>query len=509
EINGEPVHGSKTYLADLLWKELGFKGIVVSDWGGVEMLHRYHRTAETYKDAIRQAVEAGLDIASVAGPEHARLLLELVEEGKISENRIDESVRRILEVKFRLGLFEKPYVDLECASRLIGCREHRELALLAARKSMTLLKNEGNLLPLSKDLGTVLVTGPNADSVENQFGGWSNTIPPLPPAVTILEGIKNKVSSKTRVLYTKGSGITEPENIEEATELAEKSDVAIVVVGESAYIHEFWTIQDIMASMDLTQEGQVLPKEIDLETLQKELLARLEQFPCRTMLDLLEAQLDLVKAVNGTGTPTVVILVAGRPLTIKWVAENVPAILMAYLPGTEGGTAVADVLFGDYNPGGKLPISIARSIGQLPVRYNYKPHPFVEMHPPAYAPLFEFGFGLSYTRFEYSNLEVSPKRVGPSGKVEVSVTIKNIGDREGDEVVQLYVNDVCSSRVTPVKELKGFHRITLKPSESKKVTLTLQMEDLGVFQDDGKFVTEPGTFEVLVGGLKSRFEVIY
>ena len=509
EINGNPVHGSKKYLTELLRKELIFKGIVVSDWGGVGMLHRYHHTAETYEEAIRQAVEAGLDIASIAGPEYARLLLELVQEGKISERRIDESVRRILKVKFRIGLFENPYVDRERMSKIFGCREHRDIALLAARKSMTLLQNEGNLLPLPKDIGTVLVTGPNADSVENQFGGWSNTIPPLPPAVTILEGIKNKVSPKTKVLYTKGSGIRERENIEEARQLAEKSDVAIVVVGESAYIHEFWTIQDIMALMDLTQEGEVLPKEVDLELIQKMLLARLEQFPCRTMLDLPESQRDLIKAVHGTGTPTVVVLVTGRPLTIKWAAENVPAILMAYLPGTEGGNAVADVLFGDYNPSGKLPISIARSIGQLPVRYNYKPHPFVEMHPPAYAPLFEFGFGLSYTKFEYSNLEVSPKKVDPSGKVEVSVTVKNIGDREGDEVVQLYINDVYSSRVTPVKELKGFKRITLKPGKSRRVTFTLQIEDLGVFQDDGKFATELGTFEVLVGTLKSSFEVIH
>ncbi|HID91349.1 TPA: glycosyl hydrolase, partial [Candidatus Bathyarchaeota archaeon] len=495
EINGKPVHGSREYLTNLLRKELGFRGIVVSDWGGVEMLHRHHRTAETYKEAIRQAVEAGIDIASVAGAEYARLLLELVEEGRISERRIDESVRRILGVKFRLGLFEKPYVDPGRASRLLGCREHREVALLAARKSMTLLKNEGGLLPLPKDIGTILVTGPNADNVESQFGGWSNTTPPPPPAVTILEGIRGKVSSRTRVLYAKGSGILEPENVEEARELAERSDAAIVVVGESAYIHEFWTMADIMSLTDPAREGEAL-------------LARLERFPCRTVLDLPEAQLDLIKAVHGTGTPTVVVLITGRPLTIRWVAENVPSILMAYLPGTEGGNAVADVLFGDYNPGGRLPISIARSIGQLPVRYNHKPHPFVEMHPPAYAPLFEFGFGLSYTRFEYSGLRVSPSRVGPSGKVEVSVTVRNAGDRAGDEVVQLYVNDVYSSRVTPVKELKAFRRVTLGPGEGKRVTFTLLMEDLGVLQDDGEFITEAGTFEVTVGGLKASFEVV-
>ena len=495
EINGKPVHGSKEYLSDLLRRELGFKGIVVSDARGIDMLHEYHRTAETYEEAIRQGVEAGIDIAIFSGSKYASALSKLVENDEISERRIDESVGRILEVKFRLGLFENPYVNPERASSLLRHREHREVALLAARKSMTLLKNEGNLLPLPKDPGTVLVTGPNADSVENQLGGWSNTTPPLPSAVTILEGIKSKVSPKTKVLYIKGSGIREPENIKEARELAEKSNVAIVAVGEPAYIHEFWTLDDILNSTSLTREKEL------------KLLARLEQFPCRTMLDLPQAQLDLIKAVHETGTPTVAVLITGRPLTIKWVAEKIPAVLMAYLPGAEGGKAVADVLFGDYNPSGRLPISIARSIGQLPVRHNYKPYPFVERHPPAYAPLFEFGFGLNYTRFEYSDLKVSQNKVDPSGKVEVSVTVKNVGDRAGDEIVQLYVNDVYSSRVTPSKELKAFRRITLKQGESRRVTFTLMMEDLGVLQDNGELVTEPGTFEVMVGDLKSRFEV--
>ncbi|MDH5794882.1 MAG: glycoside hydrolase family 3 C-terminal domain-containing protein, partial [Candidatus Bathyarchaeota archaeon] len=499
EINGKPVHGSKEYLTDLLRGELGFKGIVVSDAGGIEMLCDNHHTAETYEDAVRQGVEAGIDIAIFAGSRHATALLNLVENGRISEEKIDESVRRILEAKFRLGLFESPYVDPGRASKLVGSSEHRELALLAARKSMTLLKNEGNVLPLPKDIGTVLVTGPNADNVENQLGGWSKNFPPPPPAVTVLEGIRGRVSAKTEVLYTPGSGMVEPENLEEARELAERSDVAIVVVGESAYIHEFWTFRDIMSL--------AIPKKEDQETVRKRLLARLEEFPCRTILDLPQAQLDLIKAVHETGTPTVAVLITGRPLTIRWVAENVRAILMAYLPGTEGGNAVADVLFGDYNPGGKSPISIARSIGQLPVRHDYKPHPFASMHPPAYAPLFEFGFGLSYTRFKYSHLEVQPKSVGPKDKVEVSVAVENVGDLAGDEVVQLYVNDVYSSRVTPLKELKGFKRVTLKPGESRTVTFTLKAEDLGVFQDDGRFVTEPGTFQVMIGGLESGFEV--
>jgi len=225
-------------------------------------------------------------------------------------------------------------------------------------------------------------------------------------------------------------------------------------------------------------------------------------------LDLPQAQLDLIKAVHETGTPTVVVLVTGRPLSIRWIVEHVPAILMAYLPGSEGGTAIADVLFGDYNPGGRLPISIARSIGQLPIRHNHKPYPFVERQPPAYVPLFEFGFGLSYTIFKYSNLKVSPSRIDPFGEVEVSITVTNVGDRSGDEVVRLYVNDVYSSRVTPSKELKSFKRVTLDHGESRRVKFTLMMKDLGVLQDNGDLVTEPGTFEVMVGDLKGKFEVV-
>jgi len=499
EINGKPVHGSKEYLTDLLRRELGFKGIVVSDAGGLDMLHDSHYTAETYEEAVRQGVEAGIDIAIFSGSKHASTLLSLVENGRISEKKIDESVQRILDVKFRSGLFENPFIDPEKAFKLAGCKEHREVALSAARKSMTLLKNKDNLLPLPKDIETILVAGPNADDVENQLGGWSNTIPPMPPAITILEGIKSKVSPKTKVLYAKGAGVREPENIEEARELAESSNAAIVVVGESAYIHEFWTLLDLI-SIDAT-------KMEALENLRERLLTRLEHFPSRTMLDLPQAQLNLIKAIHETGTPTVVVLVTGRPLTIRWVAENIPAILMAYLPGTEGGNAVADVLFGDYNPGGKLPISIGRSIGQLPVLHDHKPPPFVTMHPPAYAPLFEFGFGLSYTRFEYSDLEILPKKVGPSGKVEISVDVKNIGDCKGDEVVQLYVNDVYSSRVTPLRELKRFRRITLEPGESKTITFALNAEELGVFQDDGRFITEPGTFQAMINDLEDSFEV--
>ncbi|MFB0561114.1 MAG: glycoside hydrolase family 3 N-terminal domain-containing protein, partial [Candidatus Lokiarchaeia archaeon] len=513
EINGKPVHGSYEHLTELLRGSLGFRGIVVSDWSGIEMLHRYHRTAENFKEAVKQTVEAGLDIASIGGAEFYQVLLELVEEGSVSERRIDESVRRILAVKFRLGLFDKVHVDPEQTSRIVGSSSHRELALEAARKSIVLLKNEG-LIPLKKDLTSILVAGPNADNIEGLLGGWTNHVGPWPFVTTVLDAIKAKVSSKTSVSYVKGASYNELEDLNEVRDKASEADVAVAILGEYAYIHEFWTFVDL-ASIFAAGSGAGLPGSEYTEEMKQKLTARLDTFPSRALLELPDAQLKLVKSIHETGTPTIVVLLAGRPLAVRWIAENIPAILIAFYPGIEGGGAVADVLFGDYNPGGKLPISIPKSAGQIPVRYNYKPRPFLEAHPPAYAPLFEFGFGLSYTRFEYSDIEVSPKKVGVKGRVNVSVTITNAGENEGDDVVQLYINDLYSSRVTPVKELKGFKRISLKPGEGKRITFTVNIEDLAVYQGKGRFAVEPGLFKVMVGAssedirLEDSFEVVH
>jgi beta-glucosidase len=509
EINGKPTHGSHEYLTELLRNKLGFRGIVVSDWGGVEMLYRYHRTAENYKDAVKQTVEAGLDIDSIGGAKFYQTLLELVNEGEVSERRIDKSVKRILEVKFRLDLFDKIYVDSENTARIVGSSEHKELALQASRKSIVLLKNEG-LLPLKKNLNSILVTGPNADNMEGLLGGWTNHFGPWPSAITVLEAIKAKVSSKTRVSYVKGAGYNELENLDEVKEKAKGADAAVAILGESAYIHEFWNLADLASTVNLDTG---LPSVELTKELKQKLLARFDTFPSRVLLELPDAQLKLVNAIRETDTPIIVVLLVGRPLAVRWIAENVPAILISFHPGLEGGRAVADVLFGDYNPGGKLPVSIPRSVGQIPVRHNYKIRPFAEAHPPAYAPLFDFGFGLSYTKFEYSDLEVSPKKVGAKGRVDISVTVTNTGEKEGDEVVQLYVNDVCSSRVTPVKELKGFERVSLKPGESKRLTFMVNSEDLAVYQGEGRFAVEPGLFKIIVGAssedvkLEDSFEV--
>jgi len=511
EVNGKPVHGSHEYLTELLRGRLGFRGIVVSDWGGVEMLHRYHRTAESFKEAVKQAVEAGLDIDSIGGTRFFQALLELVEEGDVSEKRINESVRRILEVKFSLGLFDNAYVDPEQPSRIVGCSRHRELALRAARECIVLLKNE-KLLPLKRDLKSILVAGPNADSVEGLLGGWTNPFGQSAPVITVLEAIKAKVSSKTRVSSVRGADYSELEDLDEVGGKAGEADVAVAILGEPAYIHEFWTYEELASTFSVSSED-ILPSFKLTEELKRKLTARLDVFPSRALVELPDAQLKLVKAIHETGTPTVVVLLAGRPLALRWIAENIPAVLIAFYPSIEGGRAVADVVFGDYNPGGKLPVSIPRLASQIPVRYNYKPRPFLEVHPPAYAPLFEFGFGLSYTRFEYSDLEVSPRKVGVKGMVNVSVTVRNVGKREGDEVVQLYVNDVYSSRVTPVKELKGFKRISLKAGGSKRVTFAVNVEDLTVYQGHGRFAVEPGLFKVMVGAssedirLEDSFEV--
>jgi len=495
EVNGKPVHGSYEYLTELLRGRLDFRGVVVSDWEGVEMLHRYHGTAESFKEAVRQAVEAGLDIDSIGEARFFQALLELAEEGAVSEKRIDESVKRILTMKFRLGLFDNPYVDPKQASRIVGRSSHKELALRAAKECVILLKNE-RLLPLKRNLNSILVAGPNADSFEGLLGGWTNYFVQSRSVTTVLEAIKTKVSSKTRVSHIKGVSYSKLEDLNEVEEKAKVADVAVAVLGEPAYIHEFWTYDELVTRehVEDMSPGFKLPEE-----LKQKLTARLDVFPSRALVELPDAQLKLVEAIHKTGTPMVVVLLAGRPLALRWIAENIPAILIAFYPGAEGGRAVADVLFGDHSPGGKLPISIPRSASQIPVRYNYKPRPFLEFHPPAYMPLFEFGFGLSYTRFEYGDLEVSPREVGVKGKVDVSVTVRNAGEREGDEVVQLYVHDVYTSRVTPVKELKGFKRVSLKPGEDKTITFTVNVEDLAVYQGNGRFAVEPGLFQVMVG----------
>ena len=463
-INSEPAHSSRKLLTKILRKELEFEGCVVGEGAAFERALLWTKTVATQKEAGKQAVEAGVDISIWFEPAYMKHLIENVEEGKVSMEAIDTAVRRILKLKFLLGLFENPYTDPDWAVKVFHSKQHQDLALQVAREGIVLLKNENNLLPLNKNIKSIAVIGPNADAPINQLGDYTST--GSQKIVTVLNGIKNKVSPDIEVTYVKGCDVfgTDVNDIEKARIAAENADIAVVVLGESR-----------------ATDG--------------------ESFDVAS-LDLTGLQENLVKAVVASGTPTVVVLINGRPLSVRWVAENVPAILEAWNCGEQGGNAIADVLFGDYNPGGKLPITIARHVGQLPVYYNYKPpkHSYVDMNS---APLFEFGYGLSYTNFEYSNLRIGPaqpaKKIGPGSGVHISVDIKNVGEREGAEVVQLYINDCISSITTPVKELKGFEKITLGPGEKKTAEFTVTAYQLSLLDRNMNRVVEPGTFEVMVG----------
>ena len=493
-IDGIPAHASEELLTKMLREELGFTGCVFGEGRGLDTLI-YNNIVATQKEAGRLAVKAGVDVALWFEPGFMKPLIENVQEGNVSMEIIDRAVRRILKVKFLLGLFENPYIDLELASKVMHSKQHQELALHTAREGIVLLKNQNNLLPLDKNIKSIAVIGPNADNERNQLGDY---IPYSIPQeiVTILDGIKNKVPSQTKVTYISGCDVfkTDTNEILKAQDAAGGADVAIVVVGENERYGKPGT----------DGEGRDVAD-----------------------LDLTGLQEDLVKAVVKSGTPTIVVLINGRPLSIRWIAENVPAILEAWLCGEQGGNAVADVLFGDYNPAGRLPVTVPRHVGQLPVYYNYKPSKaavvkkaikgvkgYVNM---PMTPLYEFGYGLSYTKFEYSNLQITlnppTKKTGPASEVHVSLDVKNVGDRKGDEVVQLYIDDCLSSVVTPVKELKGFERITLSPGQKEKVGFTLTPYDLSLLDRHLQRVVEPGTFEVMVGAssedirLRGTFEV--
>jgi len=479
-INGYPNHGSEKYLTQILRNELGFEGNVLSEGSNTGTLI-YERVVATEKEAGPIVLNAGVDVNITFESGYMEDMIENVNEGNVSMELLDRAVRRILKLKFQLGLFEDPFVDVDRAVEVVHNNDHLDLALEAAREGIVLLKNENALLPLDKKLRSIAVIGPNAHDRENLLGDY---IPKklLYEAVTVLEAIKAKVSPQTAVTYVKGCNVLDStlNEIAKARNAAERADVAIVVVGE-----------------DERTDGES---------------------DDAADLDLTGYQEELIKAVHETGTPTVVVLVSGRPLTIRWTAKHVPAIVEAWMCGERGGEAIADVLFGDYNPCGKLPITFPRHVGQMPFYYNYKPAKF-NRHWRAYVtfpltPLWEFGYGLSYTGFEYSNLTIAPDAISPDGHVDISMDIMNTGDRAGKEVVQLYIDDVISSVVTPIIELKGFEKVYLEPGENKRLTFQLGPEELFLYNIDMDRVVEPGTFEVMIGSsckdirLKGSFEVL-
>jgi len=485
-IDGVPAHASEKILTKILREELEFKGLVLSEGGGVT-IPVYEQIVASQKEAGAITLKAGLDVGISYEEGFMVPMIENVNEGKVSMALIDRAVRRILTQKIRLGLFEKPYVDVNHAVSVSHTKESQELALRVAREGIVLLKNENNLLPLKKDIRSIAVIGPNADDGQNQLGDYTANVV-LQDISTVLDGIRAKVSDKTKVTYIKGCNVKGDDlnEISKAQKAARSSDIAIVVVGEA-------------------QERPATDGEgYDVAS-----------------LDLTGLQEELIKAVYKTGTPTIVVLINGRPLSIRWTAENVPVILEAWNCGEQGGNAIADILFGDFNPCGRLPITVPRHSGQLPAYYNYKPSKkywINEGWGDAYAdmpatPLWEFGFGLSYTSFEYSNLTITPKESASEGEFKVSLDVTNKGSRSGAEVVQLYINDVISSVTRPVKELKGFEKVMLNPGEKKRVEFTLTPEHLSFLDQDLHRVVEPGTFSVMVGSssenirLKGEFEV--
>lgn len=475
-IDGVPTHASEEILTGILREELGFDGLVLSEGGGIGTLV-YEGLAATQKEAGRLAIRAGVDVGISFESGYMRDLVESVEEGMVPAELIDRAVRRILRQKFRLGLFENRFVDPARAERIVHNREHQELALQAAREGIVLLKNERNLLPLKKNLKSIAVIGPNADHPLNQLGDYVSA-KVLQPVTTILEGIRAAVSSQVKVTHVKGCDVLGAEfnEIEKARRIAARADVAIVVVGENEW--------QTAGKKGTDGEG----------------------FDAAS-LDLTGLQQELIQAVVETGTPTIAVLVNGRPLSIRYLAERVPAILETWCSGEKGGQAVAEVLFGDCSPSGKLPVTIPRHSGQLPAYYNAKKsktywlkegwgRPYVDMEP---TPLFPFGHGLSFTTFEYGNLWMSAGRIGPGDSVEISAEVRNAGGRFGEEIVQLYVQDVVSSVSTPVMELKGFVRVALEPGQKKTVRFQLTPELLSLHDRNLAHVVEPGQFKVMIG----------
>ncbi len=493
DYDGIPIEANQLFLTDILRREWGFKGYVVSDSGAVEFVHRKHRVATTPAEAIRQSVEAGLNIrTNFTSPEEYVLpLRQLVREGKLSLETINARVRDILRVKYWLGLFDEPYRgEPAAADKVVRSPDHLALAARAARESIVLLKNDDGLLPLRKNLRSLLVTGPLADDHD----AWRSRYGPQKlNFATVLDGIRRKLGTAVDIRYVRGTEVTDekfPESdvykeapsakvragIDSAVAAAKGAEVAIVVVGENDAI---------------SREGA-----------------------SRISLNLPGYQEELVEAIQATGIPVVLILTNGRPLSVNWPVKHVPAVVEMWFPGADGGNALADVLFGDCNPSGRLPITFPRSVGQIPL--NFPAHPGSQARDAGQVtgPLFPFGHGLSYTTFTYSNLKITPERQDPAGRIQISCDVTNSGSKAGDEVVQLYLRDDYSSVITFEKVLRGFARIHLEPRETRTAHFNLIPEDLELFDQNQHWTVEPGRFTVWVGAssedlrLEGNFDIV-
>ena len=600
ELDGIPCAANPWLLTDVLRKEWGFKGIVVSDLGAIKYLQTTHYVTNLPKESIREAVAAGVDMQfyDFTNEFWQSTIIELVNEKKLTMEQIDRAAGGVLRLKFLLGLFENPYTDKNLIKERFHTKENQDIALEAGHKSIVLLKNENNMLPLNKEVKTVAVIGPNADA--SRLGGYSvkNKI-----GTTVLEGVKQVVGKNTNVLYEEGvslivkgqiipskylftpdgsqngltgeyfnnrkaegtpaltridnqlefdwpwspgdgvadddfsirwtgyiqsdksfdgwlglssddgirmwiddqlvidnwtkgatSMVTTPKNIEAGKKY--KVRIEMWEGGWGARAHLRWNLEKVnfQPAIDIAKKADVA---IVVLGESNELV---EENRDVASLDLHGMQQELIEAIQKTGTPVVCVLLNGRPLSTNWISENIPAIVEGWFPGEAGGKAVADVLFGNYNPGGKLPITVPKSVGQLPIYYNQKPSAIHRYVAESEHPLYPFGYGLSYTKFEYSNFAINTKEIKVDGELKVSVNVKNIGNYDGDEVVQLYINDVYSSVTTPRKTLKGFKRLFIEKGETKKVEFTLTADELSIWNRDMKRVVEPGDFEVMVGG---------
>jgi beta-glucosidase len=484
EIDGVPSHANRWLLRDVLRKEWGFQGYVVGDYYAIwELSDRPdthgHSVAKDKKEACALAVRAGVNI-ELPEPDCYLHLVELVRKRVLKESELDGLVAPMLRCKFQMGLFDDPYVDPEEADRVVGCAEHRQLALQGAREAITLLKNENQILPLSLEkIRSIAVIGPNA--YRSMLGGYSG----VPKHnVTVLDGIRQKAGSRVKVLYSEGCKITiggswnqdevvpsdpqeDRKQIAEATAVARQADVIVLAIGGNEQTsREAWSLKHM---------GD------------------------RTSLDLIGRQNELVRAMAATGKPVIVLLFNGRPLSITTLNDTVPAILECWYLGQETGTAIADVLFGDFNPGGKLPMTIPRSAGHVPAFYNHKPSARRGYLFDDVSPLFAFGYGLSYTTFKIENVRLAKTRIRPNGATQVLADVTNTGRRDGSEVVQMYIRDRVSSVTRPVKELKGFERVELQPGETRTVTFDITPDRLAFYDVNMKYVVEPGEFDIMVG----------
>ena len=470
EFEGVPSSANTYLVRDILRDQWDYKGVVVSDWDSFGAMVT-SGVAVDDAEAAEMSLEAGSDI-DMESDVFVNFLPQLVRDDRVDEAKIDEAVRRVLRMKHELGLFEDPYryIDAEREQKLILATEHREAARDMARKSIVLLKNDNQLLPLDKNIKDIAIIGPLGDNQFHMNGFWRGK-GQAEDVVTLLDGIKAKVSENTKVRFAEGSGLesSDKKQLRQAIKLAKKSDVVILAVGEDA---------------DKTGESA-----------------------SRTNIKLYPAQQELVKAIHETGTPVVMVLMNGRPLAIEWSAEHIPSILNAWLLGSEAGNAIADVLFGDYNPSAKLTMTVPRNVGQIPIFYNTKrvsrpldntryTSKYIDS---SIAPLYPFGYGLSYTEFNYSPIRLSANSISFDESLTASVTVTNSGKRFGEEVVQLYIQDMVGSVVRPVKELKGFEKIALKPGQSQEVTFTVSSDDLAFYTRDMSYKAEAGDFRLFIG----------